>query len=272
MVYEIYIPKPPLAQFITHFNYYKGVSPAHKIDRFLPNGNIEIVIDLTGSPKFIYDNLTLQEKQACNRIWISGIRSKYITIPSALNSEMFVINFRKGMVYPFLQQPLYEITDTVIDGDLILHKVFMKIRSALLEATSIPSMFEIAEQKILGTFSNSLKINPFIEFAVNKIACEPHAASIKKIADKTGYSPRHFIKIFRDHVGVNPKSFMRILRFQKAIEEIERNKTFNWINLAVECGYYDQSHFIADFRNFSGFTPIEYINRKNDTLNYVPVR
>jgi AraC-like DNA-binding protein len=61
------------------------------------------------------------------------------------------------------------------------------------------------------------------------------------------------------------------MRFQKAIQEIENNKSIQWINIATESGFYDQAHFINDFKDFSGFTPSEYIKRKAETLNYIPV-
>jgi AraC-like DNA-binding protein len=53
--------------------------------------------------------------------------------------------------------------------------------------------------------------------------------------------------------------------------QIEKNAKVNWAGLAVDCGYYDQAHFIDDFKNFSGFTPLSYLSRKNEELNYVPV-
>ncbi len=59
MIYETYPLSAPLNRFITHFTDYKNHTPFHSIDRFLPNGNIEIVIDLTDSPKYIYDSVVL---------------------------------------------------------------------------------------------------------------------------------------------------------------------------------------------------------------------
>jgi hypothetical protein len=55
MVHKTYSPAFPLGNFITHFTYYKNYAAGHSIDRFLPNGNTEIVIDLTEIPKYIYD-------------------------------------------------------------------------------------------------------------------------------------------------------------------------------------------------------------------------
>jgi AraC-like DNA-binding protein len=72
-------------------------------------------------------------------------------------------------------------------------------------------------------------------------------------------------------VGVSPKQYLKIMRFQKAILAIEKNASIQWSRIALESGFYDQAHFIHDFKLFSGFTPNEYIKRKSSTLNYIPI-
>ena len=271
-VYEIYAPALPLRNYISHFTYYRNHTPGHRMDRFLPNGNIEIVIDLTETPKFIYDNIYLTEIQACHKLWVSGIRNKYITIPSGLDAEMFVLNFCKGKARAFLGMPLSEITDTVIDGDLVLKKIFLSLREQLLVHHTVEKKFQVAEQMLTSYFSHRLCSNPVIEYSLNKILASPEIVVIKNLVAKTGYSPKHLIHLFEQNVGVSPKSFLRIIRFQKSIREIETKGETNFACLASDCGYYDQSHFIADFKSFSGFTPVEYMTRKSNYLNYVPVR
>ena len=137
MIYEIYTPQFPLNQFVESFIYYTNFNPAHSVDRFLPDGNINVVIDLTDYPKFIYDNHTLKEIQSCKNVWFSGIRNKFITIPSGRDSEMFIINFHKGKAYPFVEMPLYELTDCVVDGELVLTNEILNIRERLLGINNI---------------------------------------------------------------------------------------------------------------------------------------
>lgn len=272
MIYQRYQPKHPLNQFISHFTYYKNYTPDHYIDRFLPDGNVEIVIDLTEEPKYIYDNELLTEKQACRKIWLSGIRTQFISIPSGRNSEMFVINFRKGMARSFLQLPLSEITDTVTDGDLILNTVYLILREKLLETKLPLQKFRLAESMLLKQFSPALAIHPVINYAVNHITAKPEVAIIKNIACQTGYSHKHLVALFEKYVGVSPKSFLRILRFQKAVREMENTGKADLTRLALDCGYYDQSHFISDFKTFSGYTPLVYSKMRGDYINYVPVK
>lgn len=271
MIFEHYIPAFPLHQFIESFIYYRDYNPVHRLDRFLPDGNVNIVIDLTDHPKFIYDNETLKEIQTCRNVWFSGIRNEYITIPSGKDFEMFIINFHKGRAYPFVQMPLHTLTDAVVDGDLVLTPEIMDLREKIAMAPLIEQKFSVAEQYLLKKFSKRLVLNPFIEFAVNTIVRSPQSQSISAIAAKAGYSQKHLIRLFKDHVGLSPKGFLKIMRFQKAVQEISGPKKPDWTRIAFESGYYDQAHFINDFKAFSGFSPGQYLHKEIEHLNYVPV-
>ena len=61
------------------------------------------------------------------------------------------------------------------------------------------------------------------------------------------------------------------MRFQKAMEDISISKTLDWKDIAFESGYYDQAHFINDFKAFSGFTPNQFLSKNSEYLNYVAV-
>lgn len=271
MVFELYTPARPLGDFIESFVYYKDYNPVHSVDRFLPDGNIYIVIDLTDYPKFIYDNHTLKEIQSCRNVWFSGIRNNYITIPSGRDSEMFVINFQKGRAYPFVEMPMNELTDFVVDGELVMSNEILNMRDALLNLPTPAQKFRYAERYLTKVFGKKLIVNPVIEYSVNSILTAPEQLTISRLSEKVGFSQKHFIKIFREHIGIAPKAFLRIARFQKAIQEISVRKEIDWAGVAYESGYYDQAHFINDFKEFSGFTPKEYLKTTSDYTNYVAV-
>src|SRR5215213_889746 len=259
MIFETYIPAFPLAQFIASFVYYKEYNPEHFINRLLPDGNATIIIDLTDLPKFVYDNETLAEIQTCRHAWFSGIRTIPISIPSGRASEMFIINFHHGKSYPFVSCPANELADTVVDAEIVSGKEILAMRDKLLDAASPKDKFHIAEAQLLKLYKHSLHVNPFIDYAISRIIQSPSEMSIREIAAKVGFSQKHLIKVFKDHVGLTPKNFARVIRFQQAISEIEKMKFINWANIAYECGYYDQSHFIAEFKTFSGYTPNQFL-------------
>src|SRR5262245_7230000 len=116
MIFRTYIPSFPLNQFVDHFVYYEGYDPEHRIDRFLPDGNTEIIFDFHDGPQYIYDNQTLKEIQACHHVWASGVRTGFISIPSGKQAAMFVIYLKKGMAHPFFPVPMNEMADRVVDA------------------------------------------------------------------------------------------------------------------------------------------------------------
>lgn len=136
---------------------------------------------------------------------------------------------------------------------------------------AVDQKFRFAEGYLLKIFSRKLTTNPFVDYAVEQILQHPHQAVMEHITAKVGFSQKHLISIFKQHVGVAPKVFLRVMRFQKAIEDIGQKKVVNWTSIAHESGYYDQAHFINDFKEFSGFTPTGYMDAKSDFLNYVAV-
>jgi AraC-like DNA-binding protein len=274
MTFEVHVPAFPLNQFIERFFYYEGLSPAHNKERFFPDGNTEIIIDLSENTQYIYDNESLKEIQACRYAWVSGVRTQSITIPSGRNSRMLIVAFKKGKACPFYPMPMSEITDVVVGADLVLGRSILDLREQLLAASSIDRMFCILETFLLRQAGASLVTDitsRCIEYALLQIVNQPNILSFQHLCDQIGFSQKHFINLFKEQVGVSPKQYLKIMRFQKTIVEIENHESIHWSSFARENGYYDQPHFINEFKSFSGFTPNEYISRKTDTLNYVPV-
>ena len=80
-------------------------------------------------------------------------------------------------------------------------------------------------------------------------------ASIDSVASAAGVSRQHLARAFAYHVGVSPKIFARVVRFRRALALAGGR---DWAGLAAELGYFDQSHLIADFREFAGVTPVPF--------------
>jgi len=271
MIFKVHIPSFPLSQFIDAFIYFERVEHAHTVDRFLPNGDTEILIDFHDTPQFIYDNNTLKEIQACHHVWASGLRTEPITIPSGNGAAMMVISFKKGMAAPFFPFPMEEIRDSVVDADLVWGTDFGRLRERLLETKDVDLRFQIVEEFLLRKFRSTLNLNPCVAFAINEMIERPNAISIGRMNDRIGYSKKHFADMFRKQIGVTPKSYLKIMRFQKAVRTIDASDDIDWATVAFDCGFYDQAHFINDFKHFSGFTPEQYAKIHTNYQNYIPV-
>ena len=271
MITQLLLPQYPLNHFIDHLYYYAGFNPAHAIDRFLPDGQIQLIIDFTETPKHIYHNETLKEIQSCSRAWFSGFRTKPITIPSGRESEMMIIQFKSGRVLPFVDSPLWVLKNMVVDAEQVLKIPILELREKVQHCLSASQKLEIVATEFLRFYQNQFIDNPFIDYSIQEIHQSPNQTVLKDLSQKVGYSQKHIIKMFKDHVGVTPKEYLKVIRFQKAIQEIEANHEINWTSLALDCGFYDQSHFISDFKDFSGYKPSTYVNLRGDQLNYIPL-
>lgn len=275
MTLRVHTPGLPLCEYVGALIYYDGIDPIHQMDRFLPDGNTELIVNLNDQPQYIFDNDTLKQIQTCRHAWISGVRTQPITIPSGRGSRMLIVAFKRGRAYPFYSLPMSELADRVLEADDVFGNRILNLREQLLACTSPEEMFALVEIFLLRQAGARLSPDASsrcVEYAVSRILNQPNRLVFQQLSLQIGYSQKHFIDMFKQHVGIPPKQYMKIMRFQNAVFQIEQDASVYWSEIAIQNGFYDQAHFIHEFRNFSGFTPGEYLKRKSDTLNYVPVQ
>ena len=114
-----------------------------------------------------------------------------------------------------------------------------------------------------------LDLHPAVTFALQAFAHQPHDARISAVTGMSNLTPKRFIKKFKSTVGVTPKRYCRLLRFQQALAEAEHGNQVDWTRIAMDCGYFDQAHFIHDFRSFAGITPTGYQAGQTQFRNHV---
>jgi hypothetical protein len=90
----LHTPEGYLGRYVNLMVYHEGYDPPHAVERFLPDGSVDLVIDLKDDPKHVYDNDDLSVRQSCRNAWFSGIRTAFISISSGMDSSMLVVNFK----------------------------------------------------------------------------------------------------------------------------------------------------------------------------------
>ena len=98
---------------------------------------------------------------------------------------------------------------------------------------------------------------------ITSIKTNAEEENISNIAFKHGITPRYLQKIIYQHTGLSPKAFNKINRFQRSLRLITKNNQPSLTSIAYDCGYFDQSHFIRDFKSFTGVTPTAYLENKS---------
>ena len=103
--------------------------------------------------------------------------------------------------------------------------------------------------------------------AVNRIGKKDDDSTIHELVKTFKISERQLERRFRAVVGFGPKQFLRITRFEKGVDLIHQDQHSNLSDIAFELNYADQSHFIREFKEFSGYTPKQFANQPKLTTD-----
>lgn len=271
MLHKLHFPQPPLSQFVENIWLVEGHTADYTREKILPDGAIELIIDLDTEPKAIFEGEASESFRTVKKAWISGERTRYLVIGAARNQSMVGIRFRPGGAYPFFSFPICELTESVTELDLIWGSLVDEIRDELGGVESPEERLPRLELFLLRQARRSLDSNGLIMFAINQLQHSPQFLAIRDLANTIGITQKHLISQFEKVVGLRPKTFARVCKFQKVVNLLEQQQEFEWVDIATECGYYDQAHFIHEFQAFSGLNPSAYLTRRGDYLNYIPI-
>lgn len=251
--FAYYTPGPPLSQFVGVFWYWKGYDLPVGRERCLPSGTTELVI-------------SLHDFSASGAV-VCGARSESFLIDRTAEDHLFGIHFHLGGAFPFLDVPACELGDAKLNLDDLWPGESYRVRSQLLDAPSVERRFQVMESWLLSRLRMPLVRHPAVHYALTQLRHDANTRTAE-LADEVNLSQRRFIQVFKDQVGLSPKLFGRVMRFQAIISRIARKTEVDWTEIALKHGYFDQAHFIHDFREFSGLTPTEYLPLRTEHLNH----
>jgi AraC-like DNA-binding protein len=272
MIHRLHIPQYPLSEFIDHFWYVQS----GKLDsafKYLPDAEMEFMINF-GAPFKVFSDDSMKDYSLMKKGWVSGTKTKPVIVDNIDGYDMIGVRFKKGKAYQFFSFPLSEVNSRVIELDLIWGNLVNEIRDQLGEFITIEEKFQTLEGRLLCLLGNKglNKTDPFITRALKMIEESEVDLTIKQLVDKFGISHKHFLRKFDSQFGTNPKMFNRINKFQRAIHLIYNSELVHWTRLAYECNYYDQSHFIREFKYFTGVSPANFFINQGEHLNAFPLR
>nr|WP_284699363.1 helix-turn-helix domain-containing protein [Sphingomonas lycopersici] len=156
---------------------------------------------------------------------------------------------------------MHEIADRVVPLDAILGRAARELGDALAAADGRDHRIDLLDEALRQRLHGVEPPNGQQHHALRLLRARPDL-DISAIAAEIGWSRKHMADRVRDAIGVGPRAFRRLLRFQTLTgliaQEADRP---DWAGLAAEAGYFDQSHMIREFREFSGLSPTAYLAR-----------
>jgi AraC-like DNA-binding protein len=253
-----YRPSAPLDAYVECFWWSQRGDSQTACEYMLPGGSAQLIFALHESPMVCLPNAS----SAASMTWSRGVLhgpqwSFYLSGPKP-RGAVAGVSFHPGGAGAILGIPATEIVDRHITLDALWGSRGGELRERLLAAKDPLALFRVLERDLIAHLTRPLLIHPVVARALAFDSTTWGSSRVAAIQCSAGYSPRHFIALFRASVGLTPKHYYRVKRFTTVLRHLAKEDVGSLADLAASVGYSDQSHMTREFREFAGITPTQY--------------
>ena len=228
-----------------------------EIQRIVPDGSPEIILNLANPFESQGGgNWHAQPEQ----FFVGQITGPMLVRPRG-PAKVLGIRFHPHGASCLLRLPIHELNNQAILLDDLapgLANEFERVK----ELKSTAQQLAHVDRALQAFFQRGGAEDNLVALAISQLK-NSAATDLADIAFDLGLSSRQFQRRFKSAVGIGPKLFSRMQRFQRVFQTLAYSPG-DWVNVAVECGYYDQAHLINDFRDFAGEPPNALLRPETD--------
>lgn len=245
MSYREHLPSRDLAPWIECFWTRDGAGPAAGAShRVLPDGCADVLFDLKAA-------------RAPGAL-VVGPMTTALLVPSREDERYLGVRFRPGGAGAFLRVPL----STLVDRRLELRALWRdaaEVCDRMVEANEGGRALEALERELRARLVRGPALAPRVAGLVELVGGATESVSVATLAERAGITRQHLTRLFQREVGYGPKKLSRILRLRRAVRLLEDRGRDPLSIVALDAGYYDQSHMNADFRELAGGPPLSLV-------------
>ena len=243
--YVEYTPAPALGSYVECFWSRRAPTPGDppSAGRVLPDGCIDIVLGFGN---------------AVEPALVVGTMTRPLLVGPSERSSLVGVRFRPGKACALLPVPASELTDLRVP----LADVWRNPDAALDQVSAAQgpaARVRAMERALLARLGSAPAVAPEVDAAVRMILGTGGNLSIASVGPALGVTRQHLTRRFTQLVGVSPKMFARVVRARRLMARLRQESEIHWSAVALEAGYYDQSHLISDFRALTGLTPSRWL-------------
>jgi AraC-like DNA-binding protein len=268
MFYSVYKPSEALSSFISFYWILEMDSSLafSAKQRIIPNGCVELIFHFGDRLNTIFPD---QKPEKQPQSLISGQSTKFYDVEQSGKTGMLSILFKPHGARMFFDLPISEITNQNVDLNLLGRQFAPELTEKIALACNHETRITIIEDYLISKLTeqhlyNSQRLARTIE-VINRYKGLVGVAELASIAC---LSHKQYDRIFYDFVGLHPKEFLKIVRLQYVFHHHKHKQNESLTGLAYACGYYDQAHFVNDFKSLTGLTPKQCFAECNSESDY----
>ncbi|PKH51134.1 AraC family transcriptional regulator [Tenacibaculum sp. Bg11-29] len=245
---KIFKPKQELIEFVKSYWTLEGTkNTTPKKNTIVPDGTMKLI--------FHYGDLYWHHPEKGNcflqpRCFLIGQLTKpYIVEPDG-DTGTFVVRFHPNGFLPFTTIPIKEMENTPISLERLFGKEGQKLEFEILNANGILKRIEIIESFLLNILKNKELMDKVVKSTIKTITTANGQVSINELSKQGNLNRRVLLRKFNTTVGLSPKQLSKIIRLQSSLKTLLNKDISKLTDLAYENDYFDQAHFIKDFKEF----------------------
>lgn len=265
MNYQTYKPHPDLESLIGF--YWTLEVPAEensKKQRIIPDGHIELAFILGDDIK----RYTSEDKYVLQpRAMVLGQTMKPFYIQPIGYVNTFAVSFYPFGFANFISEPIKNLVNKETPIDVLFDKFSAKeLELKIIKATTTRERIEFIEEFLFERLHDQKIIDHIVKTTVDTLLKTKGSVKISKI-HKQDADRRKLERNFLKHIGISPKQLSKVIRLQSALKVILNEGKESLTNIAYKSEYYDQSHFIKEFKEFTGVIPKDFLQHENMVLS-----
>jgi methylphosphotriester-DNA--protein-cysteine methyltransferase len=261
MDYRVFAPPPDLRGLVQLAWTLRGPAGEGR-QRVLPDGSVELVWNL--GDRFRRHRPGAGEPELQPAALFVGPTTRHLEIEATGAVDLVGVRLLPGAAAALVAAPLAELRDAAVDARDVEGLAVPASLADRLAALAEPAARAAAALAAVEAAARPQRVDARVAALVAAMARRPACASVTAWARRAGLAPRALERRFRRHVGTSPKRLARLLRFQRVLAAAEGMPR---LGAMLGAGYFDQSHFLRDFREFTGTSPTVFFRREANALS-----